>query len=312
MKTIDKIIDKKKDLSSERKVKGQDFISTVYHDKNGEVIERNYELKEHNERSIYSNRKTVFDKYGHVISPIITKNEPLKGVKILESKSINSETNPYKLLEGLEGQEIQLSLPKKRDLLYLNDKELRNALKEKDITVKIMHGPDIDIFCKDFASMLGWIRGNYGIDTLTLHPSRGSFESAMQLFDENNKELEGLGLNISYENIKDKDRWLKSPEMITSINNHFISSTLDISHLDSNTDLLDLTEKIFDKLRVVHLNNVIGGEKDCPYREGRFPVREFLGFLKNNDFKGYIIMGYSSAYRGKSRDDIDRLREFFG
>ena len=313
MKTIDNKIIKYQNNSLPRKMEfnGQDFISTAYCDNDGEVITRTYELKNNDKKSIYSNSKTIFDKYGQVISPIKTKNEPLDKVRILESRSITSETNPYKLLEGLDGQEIQLSLPRKRDLLYLDNKELRSALKEKNVKVKLMHGPDVDVFYKDFAAMIGWIRGNYGIDTLTLHPSRGNFENAMELFDEKSKELGGLGLNISYENINDKKRWLEYPQKISSVNHKFISSTLDISHLHTDTDLLDLMEKVFDKLRVVHLNNIKDGKKDCPYKEGVFPVQEFLGFLKSNDYKGYIVLEYRPEYRDRIKEDLGRLREFF-
>jgi sugar phosphate isomerase/epimerase len=75
---------------------------------------------------------------------------------------------------------------------------------------------------------------------------------------------------------------------------------------------MSLEERIFPKLRVVHLNNRTSKHTDLPYRKGSLPVKNFLQALKSDGYKGYIVMQYAPEFKEKEIDDVLRVRELFG
>jgi len=288
----------------------KNFLSSVDFDGDGKLIGRSYSLMDET-GSWYAQSKTILDDKGNVIYPVRYQKQPNR-LGIMGARNIHPDSDFNQVFLGLKGQEMQLNLPKKNELLYIDNAHLRKSIEDMGISMSIMHGPDLDVFHQEFCETLGWIRGNYGIDTLTLHPLRGDFENAMERFGQNKEELEGLGMKLSYENLCATDRWLKHPEEIMDVPYNFIGSTIDISHLNPNTDLMSLEEKVFEKLDVVHLSNINGGQKHSPYREGIFPVKNFLCALKSDGYRGKIILEYAPQFRDRLGDDIIRLREFFG
>ncbi len=289
----------------------KNFLSAVTSDSEGKVKSRHYDLFG-DKLSWYSPTRVIFDSDGQVVYPIKTKPEPKK-LKVMAARKVSPDMDFYENFKDLEGQEIQLDLPRRKDMLYIDNEKLRKTFKDLGITVKLMHGPDMDIFQEDFAAMLGWVRGNYGIDTMVLHPWRGDFENATALFEEKRDELGGLGLKLSYENLSNAtDRWIKNPEDVMKVEPPFITTTLDISHLHPTTDLMSLEEKLFPRLDVVHLSNVDGCKRHVPYREGTFPTQEFLGALRSKGYKGYIVLEYTPEHKDKLLTDLHKVREFFG
>jgi sugar phosphate isomerase/epimerase len=247
-----------------------------------------------------------FNTEGQVTYPI-QSSERVNGIEVLESRTIYPDIN----LKNLSNQSVQIITSKKNALFQPDYNHIRRVLKNRDLTTPLVHGPDSDIFHNDFLGVLAWIRGNYGCDTITLHPTRGEFYRAIELFNENRDDIDALGVNLSYENVDAKNRWFNSPDELIQVDLPFISSTLDISHLPHDVDLMSLEERIFPKLRVVHLNNRTSKNKDLPYREGSLPVPEFLSALKSDGYKGYIVMQYAPEFKEKERDDLERLRDFF-
>jgi hypothetical protein len=284
-----------------------DFLVSCAYGKDKKLKSVSYDLT--GNKNIFENSRVQFAG-GKVIYPIKSVKEE-NGSVIIQSLSISPGID-YKEIAKFENQEAQLYMPRKRDLFCIDFKLLREYMKELNITAKLAHGPDSDIFDENFLGTVAWIRGNTGIKTITFHPSKGNYGAAVNILDEKSKDLEMIGAEISYENMDANDRWLKSPEELLNLNIPFVSATLDISHLAQSTDLLALEERIFPKLRVVHLSNTDGNRKHLPYREGIFPVQEFLRKLKADKYKGFIVFEYSEEYKEKEKEDIRRVKEIFG
>ena len=279
-------------------------ISASQHNENGELENTSYEFP----KVSFEPKRVIFDDKGQVVYPITTELKPEK-LRVLEARSIGPSTDLYGALSGLEGQEIQLNLPRRRDLYRVDNAELRKALSDRGIKVALVHGPDVDVFHEDFVPCLAWIRGNYGVDTATLHPARGDYTQAMSLFTEKQAEIARFGMDLAYENLDANGRWLSYPGQLAEAELPFLKETLDLSHLDDRTDLIALEERLFEGLRVVHVSNVRGGEKHLPFREGSLHVDDFLRALKADGYKGSVVLEYAPEHRHKIQEDKERVME---
>ncbi|MBI4453192.1 sugar phosphate isomerase/epimerase [Candidatus Woesearchaeota archaeon] len=254
----------------------------------------------------------IFDNKGNVIYPI--KSEVKTGsrqVKILPTRKIRLNIDFDKEFEDLKGQQVHLIMPRQREMYMIEHEILRNFLGEYDVNVGLVHGPGTDIFHPDFIGAVAFIKGNYGVDTITLHPSEGDYTNAKTLFEQEQEAITRLGVKLAYENMEANDRWLSYPEQITDMNLPFIGLTLDLSHLPANTDIVALVDRVFGKLDVVHLSNQGAGKTHIPYRQGTMNVHGFLYALKANGYKGYIVLEYGQGHHEQREDDLKRVQDFF-
>lgn len=254
----------------------------------------------------------IFDNNGNVIYPIKSEAKTCsRQVKILPSRKIKLNINFDKEFEALKGQQFHLIMPRQREMYMLDHEILRSFMAEYDINVGLVHGPGADIFHSDFIGAVAFIRGNYGVDTITLHPSKGDYTNAKILFEKEQEAITRLGVKLAYENMDANDRWLSYPEQITDMNLPFMGLTLDLSHLPVDTDLVSLVDKVFGKLDVVHLSNQRAGETHLPYRKGTMNVQGFLDALKANGYNGYIVLEYGQGHQEQREEDFKRLQDFF-
>jgi sugar phosphate isomerase/epimerase len=278
----------------------RDFIHARHFDHRNRITNVSYQLNVPGKEA-----KVVFDTRGQVISPIQTQPETPE-LEVMVSLRLDPDFEES--ARQVAGQNIQLYLPRLRELYGLDNNRIRGILSDLEIGVSVIHSPAIDVTRDDFVANLAWMRGNYGADTLVLHPQRGSYGVAKAQLEAKGQEIREIGVDIAYENLDTNERWLTDPRQIVEMGLPYVSSTLDLSHLPASTDLIALTDQIFEKLSVVHLSNQSGAEKHMPYRQGSMPVEEFLRMLRDRKYTGRIVLEYKKEYREEELRDVDRVR----
>lgn len=286
-----------------------DFIYSRHKDIKKGDLNIAYTIKK-DKTKFYKNRRVIFNKNGEVFYPISSKKEKDKKIKILDSINIYPDMD-LEILKKYKDKKVQLSLPKKRDIYRLNNKKIRNKLNDNNIDVKLAHGPEIDIFEKDFIANLAWIRGNFSIDTITIHPKKGSYGSAIDLLKEKEDKLKEISTDIAYENIDSDKSWFKYIECLPFDDLSNIKATLDISHLDPNSDIEKIIGELGKNLKVIHLSNIQKNKKHLPIDLGEYNLYPILNLLKDKKFDGYLVLEYLPEYKEKEIKDTQKLREFF-
>ncbi|MBS3137745.1 sugar phosphate isomerase/epimerase [Candidatus Woesearchaeota archaeon] len=253
----------------------------------------------------------IFNGKGNVIYPIATNPSLRRKSKVLANRRIGLDLDYYKTFNDLKGESVHLLLPRERELYQIEHKVLRKYFKEDGIDVRLVHAPYIDVQKDEFLGVIAYIRGNYGVDTITLHPAKGTVSVINEYF-EKNKVFPCLGVRLAFENLDvTDDRWLNYPEQIMDISSPQVGLTLDVSHLNQDSDLFDLVERIFQKLFVVQISNKSGNRKDLPYREGEMNVQGLLSVLKSNGYNGDLVLEYAPEFKEQEIDDLKRLQDFF-
>ena len=284
------------------------YIKGTFFNENMQLRGVTYSFEEDN---IFKESAVSFDANGQVRYPQPSRKRKKK-LEILKSVRLIPSNNYHQEFENEANSSIQLYFPRKKDIFRIDHADARKALADLKIDVPLIHGPNMNFNNPDFIPHLAWIRGNYGNDIITIHPDKGNFGSTAQYFKENDEEISRLGLRLAYENMDARDRWFVNPEQLMFLDSENVGLTLDLSHLEHGTDLLDLEERIFDKLDVVHLSNRTRTKKHLPYREGDLPVQAFLQSLRSKEYQGKIVLEYSNKHKEQEEYDTQKLKDFFG
>lgn len=301
---------KQNSSSPMRERKLGDIIETTFCDGEGNFSCIGYDFSKVSDPSIWAESSVLFDANGEVIYPVKLERKQ-RELKIVLSRKLSSQLNYPEEFGDCNGKPVNLYMPRKREMFQLEHKVLRRFFKQDDIEIALVHAPAVDVAQNDFLGVIAFIRGNYGVNTITLHPGKTSSYQAMKFFEEEADSLTRLGVTLAYENLTANDRWMQHPEDILGFNFPFVGLTLDVCHLELGVDLGGLIEKVIEKLHVVHLSNKQGNKHDMPYRQGALDTSRLLSALRSNNYQGYIAVDYAQEYKDQEIKDVLKLQEFF-
>lgn len=284
-----------RDFTQERYFKGQDSSTGV-----GYALQHGTDAAE----------KVLFDTNGNVIYPVKTKPSPEK-VEVLARVTLHKDLGTDHFLDSLAGQNVELYLPRSREFFSFDHRNLMREINKRSITPSVAHSYHMDVTDPDFLGNIAWIRGNYGVGVITIHPSTNNYAAVMGALHAKADDIQAIGAKLSFENLEANDRWLKYPEQIMDMGLPFVSCTLDLSHLPAATDLEGLADRLAQYISVVHLSNQSGGKTHLPYRKGEMHIEEFLQRLKSNGFTGKFVLEYSPGHTEEKREDARRIRRLF-
>ncbi|MEM2925050.1 MAG: sugar phosphate isomerase/epimerase family protein [Methanocellales archaeon] len=226
-------------------------------------------------------------------------------VLVLASKFIYS--NDYDL-SNLAELKIQLSFYKKKQFFSIDHHQLKQRLKELDIEICSVHAPTIDVFDEDFLEVLRFIKNEYGVQLISIHPQRGDREKALARLGELAEDIIDLGVILAYENFpRSSNKWIASArDMFNTFNMQFLKLTYDTSHAIVE-DSLSEVELCLSKIEIIHLSDQIKGDEHLPIGMGVYPVGELLSLLKRKQYSGYIVLEYMPWYEKLLREDVKKI-----
>ena len=225
-----------------------------------------------------------------------------------DQKDLKACLFPFKNLK------IQLSFFQKRDFLNLEHQKIKETCDLLNIEIPTVHAPTVDIFDEEFIYFLNLIKEIYKVKIITIHPQKGTLNLALEKFKALNNKLINLGLTLAYENFPSntkKRKWIYKPkDMYEKFNLAFLKITFDTAHLDEPNNCLREFKKIYDKVEIIHLSDRDSKRQHLPLGEGRLPYLEFLEYLKNSNFKGFIVLEYLGEFQDRLILDLEKIREF--
>jgi sugar phosphate isomerase/epimerase len=232
----------------------------------------------------------------------------MKVMKVLASKFVYSNDYDFSNFADLG---IQLSFYKKKQFFSIDHCKLRQKLEELNIKVFSVHAPTIDVLDEEFLDVLKFIKEEYEVDLISIHPQRGNKEMALAKFKELTREIVEIGVTLAYENFSmESNKWIASArDMYSAFNEHFLKLTYDTSHADVESSLNEV-ELCLSKIEVIHLSDQIKGDEHLPIGAGKYPVFELLSLLKAKQYSGYIVLEYMPWYEKQLRGDIEKVEAF--
>ncbi|MBT4540571.1 sugar phosphate isomerase/epimerase [Candidatus Woesearchaeota archaeon] len=279
---------------------------TVFFNEDGSVKSISYDFDKLVPKGFQS--RVLFDANGDVIHPI-KSTEIEEKLRVLSTGKISRNMDYDFEFDAHKGEDVHIYMPQGKEMYGLEHYIIRRFLDEDNINPTLIHGPGVDVTHREFLGALAFMKGNYGADTITLHPLKGDYGIVKEKLEACHDDIARLGVKIAYENMDAKDRWLTFPQEIVQMDLPNIGLTLDTSHLSSDTDLSALLDQVFEKLLVVHLSNQSGGKKHLPYNSGEMNLPGFLSALKSNGYKGSVVLEYRDQYQDQVNDDIKRVQD---
>ncbi|MEM2925816.1 MAG: TIM barrel protein [Methanocellales archaeon] len=188
---------------------------------------------------------------------------------------------------------------------------LKQSLRELNIKVCSVHAPTIDVFDEDFLDVLRFIKREYEVELISLHPQRGNRELAMAKLSELAGEINEIGVILAYENFPSSSyKWIaRARDMYSAFNMPFLKLTYDTSHAEVENSLSEV-EFCLRKIEAIHLSDQIKGDEHLPIGTGRYPVFELLSLLKVKQYSGCIVLEYMPWYEELLREDVKKVEAF--
>lgn len=190
---------------------------------------------------------------------------------------------------------IQLSFFRLGDFRNLDHDKIKMALRERNISIRSIHLPTIDVTHRDFLGVLTMLQEKYEQNIFTLHPQSSTKERAIRSLEEISLEVLQRGITLAYENFPNSEKkWISSPEDICSLNFPFTGLTFDTSHYGTPRGLLRTAQQCLGGLKVIHLSNSSNGinpQQHLPFERGNLPLINLCKFLRNC-YDGEIVLDY--------------------
>jgi sugar phosphate isomerase/epimerase len=206
---------------------------------------------------------------------------------------ISSETQE-KDIAGFSEMKVQPFF-RSRAFPNLNHKNLSKILEKEKIKILSLHYPSLQ---NDFLENLKMLKESYNCNIFTVHPWGETSSDFIQYLRIRENPLSDLNVQLALENMPFEYSWTNDLNAIYKITKEFpfVSLTYDITHLPKSLGTIETIVNKLDRVSIVHLSNVIYGlkKKDHqPIDKGERNIYELLQFLKQNQFKGQIILEYN-------------------
>jgi len=237
-------------------------------------------------------------------------------MQILASKFIylKDESNLKEALFSFKDISIQLAFFQRRDFLKIDHNFIKQICNSINIEIPTVHAPTTDIFDVDFLETLKLIKEIYKIRVISIHPQKGDLSLALAKLEEYSSQIKDLNLILAYENFPSKverRKWINSPaDMYSKFNLPFLKLTFDTSHLDEPSNCIKEIERVYDKVAIVHLSDNNSKRQHLPLGEGLVPYEEFLRYLKEKGFKGFVVLEYLPEFQDRLIEDLRRVSKF--
>lgn len=234
-------------------------------------------------------------------------------MQILASKFIypKDESSLKENLLPFRDIPLQLAFFKKSDFLKLNHPFIKEVCDSLNIQIPTIHAPTTDVFDSDFLKIIELIKKIYKIKIISIHPQKGNISLALAKLEEYSSVIRDLDLILAYENFPTwvgKRKWINSSQdMYLKFKLPFLRLTFDISHLDNPSNCIKEIDKVFDKVEIIHLSDNNLKKQHLPLGEGTIPYEEFLKYLKERSFSGYIVLEYLSEFEFKLYPDLEKV-----
>ena len=232
-------------------------------------------------------------------------------MQILASKFIYPDYNIEEALKRFENTSIQLSFFKKSDFGQFNHQHIKEICASLNISVPTIHAPTIDVLDEKFIEVVRKIRDIYNVGVISIHPQKGDFNSAMAKLKDYAKTLEDLKVILAYENFPSsagRRKWIHLPkDMYNKFELPFLKLTFDTSHLDNPENCIDEFGAVRDKVAVVHLSDYNKGKQHQPLGTGCVPYEEFVRYLKDKEFSGFVVLEYMDGHEVMLMEDAKKL-----
>lgn len=202
-----------------------------------------------------------------------------------------------------------------------------SALKSMNITITSLHLPIVAFSDHEFMPMLRKVKELYGVELLTIHPSKTT--GGVSLPEFRKKELDALLLNLSeirdlelvlcIENFpSENNRWIYSPKDIYALCCAFgedvlpLGITYDLSHVTPSVNIIDEFQQVAAKVKILHLSNRDTTDSSAwkvhmPYKTGELPAEELLRRLTLFGFDGIVVLEYAHLNHAKMITDYKEL-----
>lgn len=206
---------------------------------------------------------------------------------------------------------LQLAFFQRKDFLKLDHSEIKDIYESLNIKVLTIHAPTTDVFDEEFLEIVESIKKIYKVKVISIHPQRGDTNSALAKLEEYEDFFRSLDIILAYENFPSpvsKRKWIYLPQdMYSKFNLPFLKLTFDTSHLDSPSECVKELNSVYDKVEVIHLSDRDSKKQHLPLGEGILPYKQFLNFLKEKDFKGFVVLEYLEEFKARLIEDLKRV-----
>jgi hypothetical protein len=198
-------------------------------------------------------------------------------------------------LEQLHSYPIQLGI-------YSMDDSIVKGVKKKafreNIQINSVHLPKIT---PDQGELFKYLQGELGANRFTVHPDSRTFTQAIYAWRPTLKYLNRAGIQIGFENMRNKRTWLTDPHAIIGYKDFKI--TLDVNHLPRMTDEVAAFNDLKDSIIIVHLTDK---NSTGPYTR----YAEFLPYAFQNPQKEYVLE-YGRNHLQEMRRDYKTVQALF-
>ncbi|MCX7661550.1 MAG: sugar phosphate isomerase/epimerase [Candidatus Omnitrophica bacterium] len=207
---------------------------------------------------------------------------------------------------------LQLAFFSRKDFLFLDHKKIKKVCDDLNINIPTVHAPCVDVFDNQFLEILSLIKKIYNVKVISIHPQRGERTEALKRLKEISFLIKELDLILAYENFPQKlsfRKWIcLVQEMYNFFDLDFLKITFDTSHLDNTQEVISEFRKAKDRIQVIHLSDKNNNQTHLPLGEGNLCYQAFLDYLKEIEFKGFLVLEYLNTYENKLIKDYFRLK----
>lgn len=231
-------------------------------------------------------------------------------------------------LGAFEGAALQLAFYRRATFHAIDHRRLAARLRAARIRVRSVHAPAADVYHRkgeEFLGVLRTIREVYGVEVVTVHPQRGTKETARAHLAELEEEIRALGLVLAYETFEREMmnvKWVSQVEEMhrcfDAFERPFLRVTYDFTHsaYEDNVEEVALWN---ERIEVIHLSDALRERpldpnerhQHLPLGYGDYRVLEFLRLLERIGYARFLVLEYHPEYDAFLRGDAAALEAWF-
>lgn len=246
-------------------------------------------------------------------------------MEILVSRFVE---DPDMDLSPFAGAAMQIAFYKRKTFHSIDHRRLSARLRDHGIAVRSVHAPAADVYHRagdEFITVLRTIREAYGVEVVTVHPQKGTKETARAHLDELEEEIRNLGLILAYETFERETmnvKWVSQVEEMhrcfDAFEHPFLRVTYDFTH-SAYEDNVEEVAVWNDRIQVIHLSDALRERpldpnerhQHLPLGYGDYRVTEFLRLLDDIKYDHFIVLEYHPEFDGLLRGDADAVAAWF-